>query len=785
MASISVPIEKYKHSQYSKDPFGSSHSSGGFGGHSSYSRLSGLHDNGPPYIVKLLNLPITCDDGFIEDLFKSRYTSFVKFKIVVDPSSNILETHVIKKVAFVELESFQEMSKVLKWQDLYYKATRRVVIELADFHDFQHCISFNQEHQGEILQIEDDFIHKKHNQHFGQGGLDHGSSRGFHVNFPPRRNEPLNSHHSLLQQPSLSDKKPSTLSEGPAATPSRATPPKNKPNPFGLAKPVDVVSKLHEIDKKLITINHTTVRTLGSEADEDSEKHVSSEVYHIPRERRSSQKDSRRSSINILKRPSQTESKESEKAQLTTAPIPESIYAPKDSNKSLAELLSKNGDSSPPKGRSTPKSIKGSPKPSAPKPVILKKKNLVTSANLTAKDNENQQRPDDLNVNEAGAESKENNVEDQISQTKIPLLKTTEQPNVSESHSNGSSSNTEKSHVKDISSTENNPIHKVQPIPIQEAERANDRPNFKKHFADLNKRQLENKDKVQSFRGNVNNKKKNNLNRRNSKSTLKDINSSGDISRPLSGNSKRQDESKRSSFTTPKTNGAITGEINAEGSLLLESNTPGKGKNRHSSKKKSTTIQDKGNEESNPRMTPPNSKGPPVVRNGKKIRGPRKPDALRNQSDGKESKDIKNQKSMNNKVDKSLEETKDTYNAKKTTDINGINDNSSLEPQKQQTDKGEISSSDIANNTNELASSSTGGRSNDADLVNSVTTSEANIEIAKEPITSSVNRSRGRGGRGRGRGSFRGSTRGFRGNRGRGNFNLHYVRNKDNGDTES
>lgn len=92
MASISVPIEK-----------GSFHDGDGFNQH----HLGDPVISGPPYIIKLLNLPVTANDSFVQDLFQSRFTPYVKFKIVTDPASNILETHVIRQVAFVELESGQ------------------------------------------------------------------------------------------------------------------------------------------------------------------------------------------------------------------------------------------------------------------------------------------------------------------------------------------------------------------------------------------------------------------------------------------------------------------------------------------------------------------------------------------------------------------------------------------------------------------------------------------------------------------------------------------------------
>ena len=55
------------------------------------------------------------------------------------------------------------MSKALKWHDLYYKANRRVTVEVADFNDFQNCIKFNQEHEREIMQINKNSLLRNNN----------------------------------------------------------------------------------------------------------------------------------------------------------------------------------------------------------------------------------------------------------------------------------------------------------------------------------------------------------------------------------------------------------------------------------------------------------------------------------------------------------------------------------------------------------------------------------------------------------------------------------------------
>lgn len=217
MASISVPIER---GASKSSGYNSSYGSSAFN-YGSRNRQSATYDNGPPYIVKLTNLPVTCDDAFIEDLFQSRYTRFVKFKIVVDPVLGILETHIIKKVAFVELCNFADLNKVIKWLDLYYSGSRRVVIDLADFDDFQYCIQFNQKHESEIEQIEKEAA---------------AGRRGF------PRDGGYGSRYTNGAHPNGFGK-PSQPSKPPA-------PPKPKANPFGAAKPVDTVEIQKELEMK-------------------------------------------------------------------------------------------------------------------------------------------------------------------------------------------------------------------------------------------------------------------------------------------------------------------------------------------------------------------------------------------------------------------------------------------------------------------------------------------------------------------------------------------------------
>lgn len=200
ISSISVPIEKAKTATYDARA----------------GRRTAPTNVGPPYIVKLCSLPVNCDESFVDDLFKSRFMLYKKAKVVFDPSLNPLDTGVVRKVAFVELSLSADLNRVLKWQDLHYKGSRRVVIEPADFADFKHCISFNEQNASRLQLIE-----------------------------VPKR-------EIMKREPEQ---------------PTVQAPPKPKPNPFGNAKPVDVVARRQEIEKKLIMVNHTTFKTPGTEND--------------------------------------------------------------------------------------------------------------------------------------------------------------------------------------------------------------------------------------------------------------------------------------------------------------------------------------------------------------------------------------------------------------------------------------------------------------------------------------------------------------------------------------
>jgi hypothetical protein len=538
MASISVPIERpsHFHSLYSGDSFYS-------GGSGNFSRGGG-NDPGPPYIAKMVNLPVTASDSFIEDLFKSRFTTFVKFKIVVDPSSNILETHIIKKVAFVELESFGDLQKVLKWVDLYYKANRKVIVEQADFLDFQHCINFNKTKAQEIDKIQQEFLS---NKQFGHGFPDQDDGPHARHAFP---RSPLRSHQPLHSTPPL--RRPSFGANHLSNAPPLVAP-KNKANPFGTAKPVDVLSKQQEIEKKLINLNGTTAQTLGPDG-EPGDVETTIKKFHEaanPRRnsfnstRRASQSTPRRPSVSILKRISVPDSlpKEDEppKSPLSSAPPPPSVYGTNGTGggRSLAELLSAKPNDfkeSTPGARNSPATSKAPiVKPQVSKAVVLKKKipsPPLTKAELATapKVQEEKERFDKVSTEkELEIEDKLKKINESLSHSDL-LENTTETTTSSLPGASTTTSippKTVKNGKKEPPSAkvENGSTDKVPARPFDD-----DRPDFKKHLNELVKKPYVPKEKrphqpnKSHFRGNYLNVGRRNYNN----SNASHIQSSGD-----------------------------------------------------------------------------------------------------------------------------------------------------------------------------------------------------------------------------------------------------------------
>lgn len=213
-------------------------------------------------------------------MFRSRFLKFVKLKIfweILHDKLDVTNDPAIlvnkrKKAAFVELQSVQDFEKVLKWYDLFLGPSfGKIEVNVGNFADFKTYNDLNQK----IAESDDPsipFTHKREsrfgngdassNGHPGQSKFYHGSPES--ENRPLHR-EPLHPHSHPNTQvepkelPPLIQPKPAQVSK--------------KSNPFGSAKPVDVLSKQIEIEKKLeaLAINKTTFRTVGHD-DEDQEK---------------------------------------------------------------------------------------------------------------------------------------------------------------------------------------------------------------------------------------------------------------------------------------------------------------------------------------------------------------------------------------------------------------------------------------------------------------------------------------------------------------------------------
>ncbi|KAK6462256.1 hypothetical protein DFJ63DRAFT_151499 [Scheffersomyces coipomensis] len=759
MASISVPIERVTHynSSYSHDGF-SSHHSGGAGGGGGGSMAG---DNGPPYIVKLLNLPVTANDAFVTDLFQSRFTTFKKSKIVVDPSSNILETHVIKRVAFVELNSFQDLGKVVKWHDLFYKGTRRVIVEMADFNDFQYCIQFNKEHDQEIQQIQDDFIASKQQQHqprhmalLDNIQIDTPSSRyhpptrnnfqrgpgGFGTGQGPRGISPQQHH---FDQPPLHHENSQHHEEH-----------KHKSNPFGDAKPVDTLTRQQEIEKKLINLNKTTVQTLGPEGELPPDVEQTIKEFHEKASptlrrssinsgsRRSSTDNGRKSSVSILKRPTISDHNTSSGAiahptpstitpahAATTIPLPtNSPYSINGSGKSMAEMLSEQShDNSGSGGRNTP--TKGhTPKPIVSKPVILKKKINTTSSpqpkklDLTIKESEVIKLEDEKKEqkhNEEVEVSKKTPVE--VDQKKKDIEKATES-------------------ISKVEITQSKPITTKPSTDFDDEER----PDFRKHLSELVQKATPVPPKEKRFNNQYSSYKGNHNNSFNTSYNKRPYHTSNNINNNNNGNNNNISNNNHS-------NNQQVNVTESENTVSSNGDTP----------------------------TPATDNQPPTTDENRRYRSQRQPyypgDRYRNHSPTKNKSKVFNKPAVEKVSNENTEPSK--------SDIPVSVSETKPKPQKVEKVVESKPREESKPPTLEVISSKSAAE----DEKSKDKADEIDSSASQDTSSSNTRgRGRGRGGfRGRGRGSSRGTFEGrgnSRGGRGRGNaaanFNLRYVRAK-------
>lgn len=202
----------------------------------------------PPYILKFSNLPSTFSNFEVEDLFQSKFTRFVKFRLFWElnknPSMNTVnEFEKVfskdSKVAFVEVYSFRDMFKILnQWTDPLLKIYK-IKTTLADRDDFQNYMD-----KDSIVSVSDD--------------------------------------------PS----KPYEVKKG-------SNQDRRKSNPFGAAKPVDTQTKTLEIEEKMesLHIEDTAIlRRLSMGSNDDFKKFT---ILKRESEESGSEMNMEKSEINI------------------------------------------------------------------------------------------------------------------------------------------------------------------------------------------------------------------------------------------------------------------------------------------------------------------------------------------------------------------------------------------------------------------------------------------------------------------------------------------------------
>lgn len=206
---------------------------------------------GPPFIVKFSKLPPQFSVLEIEDLFQSKFTKFVKFKIfwelkknptMHDLKASQFDAYFVRdhKVAFVELYSAHDTEKIISQWTVPLEKYHGIIVTQAEFSDFKNYMEKNQ------LLNETDDPSKPYRLPAGS------TSTGTSTSKTRRRS---------------------------SATATNATPSLRKPrqkstsNPFGSAKPVDTQSKILDIEQKLDELHiddTTTLRrvSLGEESRE-------------------------------------------------------------------------------------------------------------------------------------------------------------------------------------------------------------------------------------------------------------------------------------------------------------------------------------------------------------------------------------------------------------------------------------------------------------------------------------------------------------------------------------
>ncbi|CEP21067.1 KLTH0G04290p [Cyberlindnera jadinii] len=301
-SSISVPTFHPRHN----DGFNQSHmspfNSGGFNQNFQHSQFRGSSypedERLRQFFIKFLDVPSYFGVEDMEDLFHSRFTKFVKLKLFWEidfqglryASDPIEAIDMTRKVCYVEVESLDIFTKVLKWHDLYVNRGK-IIPERGSFDDLRTYHELNR-----LLPEEDDpnlsgsarrSIKQTHHHSQDQHRQDHqhqdqsSQQQYAHHDFPPHHQpEPVYAGH-LHQHRDAPRELPPLHVPSPAPTPRRV-------NPFGSAKPVDTLSRERELQKKMqgLEINKTTFRTLGS-LEREKRHSESHQGYQNPKDHQS------------------------------------------------------------------------------------------------------------------------------------------------------------------------------------------------------------------------------------------------------------------------------------------------------------------------------------------------------------------------------------------------------------------------------------------------------------------------------------------------------------------
>ncbi|AET39164.1 Psp2p Ecym_4085 [Eremothecium cymbalariae DBVPG len=198
---------------------GGDHGGGGYSNGNNFHGSNKQYD--APYIIKFSNLPSKFSNFEIEDLFRTKFTRFMKFKMFWElnknpslDSTSVFDKNFTKasKVSFVQVYSFRDMDKIMsQWREPLMDI-HAIKVEPAEFSDFQN------------------YVNK-------------------HTLLTPTCADPAKPYHGAG----------AAKLDAPKTVTTQQTKPKS--NPFGDAKPVDTQAKILQIEETVqkFHIEDTTI----------------------------------------------------------------------------------------------------------------------------------------------------------------------------------------------------------------------------------------------------------------------------------------------------------------------------------------------------------------------------------------------------------------------------------------------------------------------------------------------------------------------------------------------